>query len=131
MLNNSLLEEVKKMTVRMCFYVLTLFIVLLITLNFKLDMIYGILFGSIISILNFRLLAISIEKTVSMPPAKANVYAGLQYIIRMSIIVVILLVSVKQPHINIIGTALGLLGPKFIILFNKLIIKKLIRKEAR
>lgn len=133
-MDTNLLDEVKRITNKMLFYYIFLVIVMsiLFTLNnFDLkSMILGLTFGSIIAILNFRLLAISIQKSVDMPPSKAQVYSGLQYSIRMFIIFVVLIISAKQPHLNILGVALGLLGIKFIILFDKFVIQKFFRKEA-
>jgi hypothetical protein len=48
----------------------------------------------------------------------------------MFISAVVLFVSVKSPHISIIGTAIGLLSTKFAILGKTMIIDKLKRKEA-
>ena len=93
------------------------------------EMIIGLLFGSIIAILNFRLLAISLQKSVTYPPAKAQIYSTIRYTIRMIIVGVVLFVSAKSPHINIIGTTIGLLSTKFSIL-GKTVVDKLKRKEA-
>ena len=87
-------------------------------------------FGTLIAILNLRLLAITINKTVSMPSTKAQIYSSSQYLIRMAIMAVVLFVSAKAPHLNIIGTAIGLLSTKFVILTQKLLIEKVKRKEA-
>ena len=65
-----------------------------------------------------------------MPQSKAQVYSASRYILRMTIVGVVLLVSAKAPHINIIGVAIGLVSPKFVILARKLLIDKLKRKEA-
>ena len=105
-------------------------LLLLITSTFSKPMLLGLLFGSIIAILNFRLLAIAVNKMVTMPVSRAQIYYGSQYILRMTIIGIVLLVSVKAPHLNILGVAIGLLGPKFVILSKKLLIDKLKRKEA-
>ena len=48
----------------------------------------------------------------------------------MFIVGVVLFVSAKSPHINIIGTAIGLLSTKFAILGKTIVIDKLKRKEA-
>ena len=50
--------------------------------------------------------------------------------IRMAIMAVVLFVSAKAPHLNIVGTAMGLLSTKFVILTQKLLIEKVKRKEA-
>lgn len=101
-----------------------------ITSNLNKGMILGLIFGTIIAILNFRLLAITVEKVVTMPRNKAQIYSSIRYILRMTIVGVVLLVSAKAPHLNIIGVAIGLVSPKFVILARKLLIDKLKRKEA-
>ena len=102
----------------------------MVTSTFNKSMFLGLLFGTIIAVLNFRLLALTIEKSVSMPQSKAQVYTGSRYILRMTIVGIVLLTSAKAPHINIIGVAIGLISPKFVILARKLLIDKLKRKEA-
>ena len=76
------------------------------------------------------MLAISLQKSVTYPPTKAQIYSTSRYIIRMFIVGVVLFVSAKSPHINIIGTAIGLLSTKFAILGKSIVIDKLKRKEA-
>ena len=76
------------------------------------------------------LLALTINKAVSMPSTKAQIYSSSQYLIRMAIMAVVLFVSAKAPHLNIVGTAIGLLSTKFVILTQKLLIEKVRRKEA-
>ena len=85
---------------------------------------------TLIAILNLRLLAISVSKTVSMPSTRAQIYSSSQYLIRMGVMAVVLFVSAKAPHLNIVGTAIGLLSTKFVILTQKLFIEKVKRKEA-
>lgn len=108
---------------------LIVIITLLITSTFSKEMLLGLMFGSIIATLNFRLLAISIQKSVTMPVSKAQIYTSGQYMLRMTITGIVLLVSVKASHLNVIGVAIGLLSPKFVIL-SKPLINKLRRKEA-
>ena len=80
--------------------------------------------------INFKKNTITINKTVSMPSTKAQIYSSSQYLIRMAIMAVVLFVSAKAPHLNIIGTAIGLLSTKFVLLTQKLLIEKVKRKEA-
>lgn len=129
-MNIKLLNEIKYVTKGIILFDLLVIIILLLTSTFSIPMLLGIIFGSIIALLNFRLLAITIEKAVGMPAHKAQIYAGSRYILRMTITGVVLMVSVKAPHLNIFGAALGLLSPKFVILSKTLLIDKLKRKEA-
>lgn len=79
---------------------------------------YGIVFGSIFTILNFRLLSLSIKKAVTLDPSKAMVYAGRNYIVRLVLTGLVLIVSIKADHINVIGTIIPMFFPKFIILYQ-------------
>lgn len=126
----KLQEEVSSVTKDVIVFDLIVLAILLVTSAFNKSMLLGLLFGTIIAVLNFRLLALTIEKSVSMPQSKAQVYSASRYILRMIIVGVVLLVSAKAPHINIIGVAIGLVSPKFVILARKLLIDKLKRKEA-
>ena len=126
----KLQEEVSSVTKDVIVFDLIVLAILLVTSAFNKSMLLGLLFGTIIAVLNFRLLALTIEKSVSMPQSKAQVYSASRYILRMTIVGVVLLVSAKAPHLNIIGVAIGLVSPKFVILARKLLIDKLKRKEA-
>lgn len=129
-MNTNLRDEINYITKGVIVFDLIIMIILLVTSTLNKGMALGLLFGSIISILNFRLLAIAVNKTVTMPISKAQIYYSSQYILRMTITGIVLLVSVKAPHLEILGVAIGLLGPKFVILAKKLLIDKLKRKEA-
>lgn len=122
--------EVNNVTKDVIVFDLIVLAILLVTSIFSKSMLLGLLFGTIIAVLNFRLLALTIEKSVSMPQSKAQVYSASRYILRMTIVGVVLLVSAKASHIDIIGVAIGLVSPKFVILARKLLIDKLKRKEA-
>lgn len=129
-MHTKLQEEVNYVTKGVVVYDLIVTILLLITSTFNKTMILGLLFGTMIAILNFRLLAITINKSVTMPVSKAQIYSSAQYMMRMLITGVVIFVSVKAPHLNVIGVAIGLLSPKFVILAKALLIDKLKRKEA-
>ena len=126
----KLQDEINYVTKGVIVYNLIVMILLLITSTFSKPMILGLVFGTIIAVLNFRLLAITLQKSVTMPVSRAQIYSSTQYMMRMTITGVVLLVSIKSPNLNIIGVVIGLLGPKFVILAKTLLIDKLKRKEA-
>ncbi len=76
----------------------------------------GVLFGTIVGILNFRLLYLSLNKAVKMPPHRAQVHAATNYLMRYILIGVVLFVSIKRAHINVLGTIVGLIAIKLVIL---------------
>ena len=129
-MDNKLQDEIKKLTKGILFYDLLILLGLAITFNLNKPMVLGLIFGTLIAILNLRLLAISVSKALSMPSTKAQIYSSSQSLIRMGIMAVVLFVSAKAPHLNIVGTAIGLLSTKFVILTQKLFIEKVKRKEA-
>lgn len=129
-MNNTLRSQVRWVIKGMVIIDLIAAILIIFLSNSPKEMLTGLLFGSIIAMLNFRLLAISLQKSVTYPPTKAQIYSTSRYIIRMFIVGVVLFVSAKSPHINIIGTAIGLLSTKFAILGKSIVIDKLKRKEA-
>lgn len=129
-MHTKLQEEVNYVTKGVIVYDLIVIILLLITSTFDKPMFLGLLFGTLIAILNFRLLAITINKSVTMPVSKAQIYSSAQYMMRMLITGVVIFVSVKAPYLHVIGVAIGLLSPKFVILAKALLIDKLKRKEA-
>ena len=129
-MNNTLRSQVRWVIKGMVIIDLIAAILIIFLSNSPKEMLTGLLFGSIIAMLNFRLLAISLQKSVTYPPTKAQIYSTSRYIIRMFIVGVVLFVSAKSPHININGTAIGLLSTKFAILGKTIVIDKLKRKEA-
>jgi len=76
----------------------------------------GLLFGTIIAVLNFRLLSITLEKSVKMLPHQAQKYVASRYIIRFLLEGAVLFISLKADYINILGTIFGLISLKLIIL---------------
>ncbi len=96
--------------------------------------IYGLVFGTLIAILNFNLLAKTIERAARMTPEKAKAYATARYFIRYTVYGIVIFISIKADYINVIGTVAGLLAIKAVIIiryaFNdKTYYKKIFRKK--
>jgi hypothetical protein len=107
--------------------------ILVVCLSFfhrdPIPMILGIVFGLTLSLLNFRLLYIALNKAVKLPTEKAKVYASSRYMIRYIFTAVCLYISIKAPYINILGTILGLIILKLaILLSNSLNTKDLLKR---
>lgn len=83
----------------------------------------GDICGSIVAIVNFRLLAISMERLITMKSDKAGKHVRSGALIRLLINGVIIYVSLTSKHINTIGTVIGLLSIKPIILIEGLLYK--------
>jgi hypothetical protein len=81
---------------------------------------YGYIFGGLIGILNFILLARTMERAVEMPPHKAQGYATVNYFIRFSITGVVIIVALKADYINALAAVVGIVLIKLIILVTNL-----------
>ncbi|MFO7887309.1 MAG: ATP synthase subunit I [Eubacteriales bacterium] len=81
---------------------------------------YGYIFGGLIGILNFILLARTMERAVEMPPHKAQGYATVNYFIRFIITGVVIIVALKADYINALATIIGIVLIKLIILVTNL-----------
>lgn len=84
----------------------------------------GIFFGAAIGTLNFYELAITLSKSVKMSPAKATQYASLKYFMRFLITAVVIVIALRSPYLDIIGTAFGLVSIKFVVFAMNLLNKK-------
>lgn len=82
--------------------------------NYKIH-ILSFIFGGGISVLNFKLMDITVKKAVQMPPGKAQSYSTRHYMIRYFIYFIVLLVAGKADYLNFITTMLGLLSIKMVI----------------
>ncbi len=102
-----------------CVLVLDLIIIgiLLATSTFNKAAVLGLLLGSVFSVINFRLLAITIEKAVEMDPGRAQMYAGTRYMVRLLITGTIVLLALKAPYLNVITTLVGLFLSKIAALY--------------
>ncbi len=129
-MNEKLVDEIKYVTKGVLIFDLIILAILLMLSVLNMKIFSGIVFGTIIAILNIILLAKSIEKSVTMPVNKAQIYTTSTYLLRMLIVAVVLVVSVKASHLSVIGVVIGLISPKFVILVKPFIMNKLDRKEA-
>lgn len=118
-------QEVNEVTKGICIYAIIIGVVSFIISKEPISMLLGVVFGSVIAILNFRLLALTMEKAVEYSPGKAQAYSSMRYMVRMVIVAVVVFVSVKNPNINVIGTVLGLISTQIVIFVKKLVISKL------
>lgn len=129
-MNDKLIDEIKYIAKGVLIFNLIVLAIFLIISALDVKMFLGLMFGMIIAILNIILLAKSIEKSVTMPVNKAQIYTTSTYLLRMLIVAIVLIVSVKASHLSLIGVVIGLISPKFSILVKPFIMNKLDRKEA-
>ena len=129
-MNDKLIDEIKYIAKGVLIFNLIVLAIFLIISALDVKMFLGLMFGTIIAILNIILLAKSIEKSVTMPVNKAQIYTTSTYLLRMLIVAIVLIVSVKASHLSLIGVVIGLISPKFSILVKPFIMNKLDSKEA-
>jgi hypothetical protein len=99
-----------------------------------LGFIYGLVFGSGISLLNFFELANTLNRAVLMRPDKAQSFTVIKYFIRYIVTAIVVYISIVAPYINVLGTILGLIIIKLIILVSNLLgdknyFKKIFRRK--
>lgn len=80
------------------------------------SVIYGYIFGMLISILGFKLLHTTINRAVEMSPKKAMAYSTVHYMLRYLIYFVVLSVAALADYLNFLATILGLMMVKFTII---------------
>lgn len=113
MMNNDLIFRLVKRTV-----IISLFIIGIMIFTFKESdpIIFGYIFGTIISILGFKLLHNTINKAVEMTPSRASSYSMVHYLLRYIIYGVVLGVAALADYLSLPATLLGLLMIKIVIL---------------
>ncbi|QZY55520.1 ATP synthase subunit I [Crassaminicella profunda] len=121
----------------------TIIIMIVLSIGFAiciqnpLPMILGLIFGTLINMLNFRALALTLERAVHMVPRQAQLYTSSRYFIRYITSAVVIFVGIKADYLNVIGVIIGLVMIKIIILvtnlFNDISFYKriFIRKEGK
>lgn len=78
--------------------------------------VYGLIFGTIINLLNFRLMSLTLAKSVNMPQSRIIPYVMANYFARYMIYAVVLGIAAMADYISLITTILGILMVKLIIL---------------
>lgn len=78
--------------------------------------ILGYVFGTLISLLTFKLIDNTINKAINMPPSRAKSYSISHYLGRYVIYLVVLLIGAKADYLNLLSTLVGLLMVKFVII---------------
>ena len=83
--------------------------------KFDIPMLQGILIGSVYVLLNFRLIAVSLNRAVQMSLGRAQVFAGVSYVGRLALTAAIILAAIKVDYINAFGVIVPMFFPKIII----------------
>ena len=124
-MNNDLVFKILKKTVIFSFFVIGFSMFLFKSPK---PIILGYVFGTLISMLGFKLLNNTINKAVLMEPSKASAYSTLHYTLRYIIYFIVLLVSAIADYLNFPATIFGLMAVKFVIISTTIFSYK--RKES-
>ncbi len=81
---------------------------------------YGLTFGTIMALLNFFLLASTLEKSMNMEPQKARFYVTFQYLVRYGVFFLVILIAMMRADMHFAWAVAGLLIPKAVILVGNL-----------
>lgn len=103
----------KQMTVRFVLLYAFLLVILLVMGNYTGA--YGLTFGTVMAVLNFYLLASTLERSVQMNPQRARVYATSHYLLRYALVFFILLTAMQRADMDFLWAVVGLLIPKAVI----------------
>ncbi|GAA0224542.1 ATP synthase subunit I [Metaclostridioides mangenotii] len=126
----KLLEKVREITKGIVIYDIVITVLSVVVSLFSKQLFLGLIFGSLIAILSFRLSAIKIDRTFGGGSSKKPQLLILSgFGTRMAIYAIVLVASARAPHLNVFGTALGLTSTQFVILTKNLFIDKI--KERR
>ena len=82
---------------------------------FSLSVVSGAALGIITAVLNFFLLALTLEYALGKGAGKAQGIMGLSYTVRIVVIAVIVVFAIKAPYINYVATAIPLVFPRIVI----------------
>ncbi len=83
---------------------------------------YGFFYGTLIAIINWLLLARTMEKSTAYSPRQAKFYAMAHYILRFIIIFVAVYIAAMREDMHVVATLLALFVPKATILWEYVIV---------
>lgn len=86
-------------------------------------------YGIIISILNFRLLALNVKKSIRMTPEKSRIYAFTGYTVRYVLNFIAFMVAAKSSATGLLLAAAGYLLIKAVIIADPFLNHLKFRKE--
>lgn len=90
-------------------------VAILIIANEPKPYIYGLLFGMIINILNFRLMSLSIKKAIKLNPGTAQKITVGNYLVRYLIYGIVLYIAAVADYIDLLAVVVGFFTVKLII----------------
>lgn len=89
----------------------------------------GGLIGVGTAVLNFGLLALTLELSLGKGSKRAQGYMGMSYLLRLALIAVIVVLSIRSNHINYLAVVIPLIFPRIVIMVLNLSNSKKDKKE--
>jgi len=114
---NNYQQEIMK---RVLILMLILSGIILMTFSNPKQYVYGLVFGSVINVLNFRLMALSLEKSIYKSPDKITIHVMGNYIIRYMIYGIVLSIAAIADYISLLTVILGFFMVKLVIVSDTL-----------
>ncbi|HWR38017.1 MAG TPA: ATP synthase subunit I [Patescibacteria group bacterium] len=81
-------------------------------------LILGLVVGNVASIIYFLLMGYRVRQSSLLPPAKAIASMRSGWLVRLSFVVLVLILSVRLPQISFGAAVLGLFSLQIVIFFN-------------
>ena len=90
----------------------------------------GIIFGALISVLNFKLLDNTVSKAMKMGRNRATGYTMVHYLARLVLYFTVLIIATKADYLNLIATIGGLFIVKVTIVGSNILDKDFTKIKA-
>lgn len=129
MMHRGATDEVcKSIILKSVFLTIMIAVIMVMAMpNWK-EWVTGLAFGSFFGMLNFRLLALTLEKSVHKRPDKAQKYVMSQYCIRYILTAIVLFIGFKADYMEIIAVIIGILVIKMAV-FVDTIVKQRVKSQ--
>lgn len=95
-------------------------IIFLIAFKEPKPIILGLVFGTLVSLLSFKLMDNTIKRAMQMSPTRASGYTVGHYYGRLAIYTMVLIVGAKADYLNFLAVAGGLVSVKVIIVLSNI-----------
>ncbi len=131
------MEKVRQLEVKIIRYTAVLVAVLVLFASLilrNIPIVMGLIFGSLIAVLNFIELSRTLQRAVHKKMAAASAYTTFKYFIRFAIMAVALYVAATNDAISLFGAIIGLLSVKVVVYATHLLndrsyFKKILKRK--
>ncbi len=117
------MEEVKaleRQIIRGTIVLVSAMIIISVVVFRSVPIVVGLVFGSMIALLNFVELSRTLQRAVHKAPEKASAYTTFKYFIRFAIMAIVLYIAAVNDYIDLLGAIFGLLSVKLVVYMTHL-----------